>query len=92
MALGTCPSLNVVPASSPPGWFPDPYGAVGLQRYWDGRDWTQATQPVDALNTHQALNKAKEIEERRYAPVIDAGERELPDGEPTVLDPRRERF
>jgi hypothetical protein len=28
----------------PPGWYPDPYGNPGLQRYWDGVQWSQATQ------------------------------------------------
>jgi hypothetical protein len=31
----------------PPGWYRDPYGTPGLQRYWDGSQWTQATQPTD---------------------------------------------
>lgn len=37
----------------------------------------KAAQPVDSLNTRQALAKAREIEEREYAPIIDAGERSL---------------
>ncbi|MCD0452743.1 DUF2510 domain-containing protein [Actinocorallia sp. API 0066] len=31
---------------TPPGWYPDPYGAPGLQRWFDGTQWTQATQPT----------------------------------------------
>ena len=32
---------------APPGWYRDPYGTPGLQRYFDGNQWTQATQPAD---------------------------------------------
>jgi Domain of unknown function (DUF4352)/Protein of unknown function (DUF2510) len=28
-----------------PGWYPDPSGAPGQQRYWDGRQWSQAAIP-----------------------------------------------
>ena len=38
--------MSDVSAPSPPGWFPDPYGAPGLLRWWDGGQWTQATQPA----------------------------------------------
>ncbi|MGP8058182.1 MAG: DUF2510 domain-containing protein [Acidimicrobiales bacterium] len=29
----------------PPGWFPD--HAAGLQRYWDGQQWTNHTAPLN---------------------------------------------
>src|SRR5438034_4518253 len=32
---------------TPPGWYADPYGTPGLQSWWDGGQWTQATQPTD---------------------------------------------
>ncbi|GAB3964884.1 hypothetical protein GCM10029978_026370 [Actinoallomurus acanthiterrae] len=31
---------------NPAGWYRDPYGDPGLMRWWDGRQWTQATQPT----------------------------------------------
>ena len=31
------------PAGPPAGWYPDPHGGVGLQRYWDGKTWTEHT-------------------------------------------------
>jgi hypothetical protein len=38
--------LPDVSEPSPPGWYDDPYGAPGLLRWWDGRQWTQATEPA----------------------------------------------
>ena len=29
----------------PAGWYPDPQGAPGLLRWWDGSQWTENTQP-----------------------------------------------
>lgn len=36
----------------------------------------KAASDVDGLNMRRALNKAREVDERRYAPIIDAGERD----------------
>jgi hypothetical protein len=30
--------------TTPPGWYDDP-DKLGLERYWDGRQWTEDTQP-----------------------------------------------
>ena len=39
-------ALGVVSDPSPSGWYEDPYGAPGLLRWWDGRQWTEATEPA----------------------------------------------
>src|SRR4051794_7475187 len=37
---------------TPPGWYPDPYGTPGLQRWWDGGKWSDSTQSaVPQANT-----------------------------------------
>lgn len=42
-----CPATrsmrDVTSSSAPPGWYPDPQGLPGVQRYWDGAAWTQHT-------------------------------------------------
>lgn len=36
-------------ASAPtPGWYPDPYDLKESQRWWDGRDWSEAVAPQSA--------------------------------------------
>jgi hypothetical protein len=37
-------ALPDVSDSTPPGWYEDPYGAPGLMRWWDGQQWTEATE------------------------------------------------
>lgn len=38
------PAGSSGPASSPAaGWYPDPNGAEGTERYWDGTRWTERT-------------------------------------------------
>lgn len=34
--------------SAPEGWYPDPAGGAGLQRYWDGSAWSNETRPAPA--------------------------------------------
>lgn len=36
---------STTPPAAAPGWYPDPGGPAGQQRYWDGRQWT-AVQPA----------------------------------------------
>jgi hypothetical protein len=43
---GFCSKVSGVSAPTPPGWFPDPYGAAGVLRWWDGRQWTHVVHPV----------------------------------------------
>jgi len=51
-------------SAPPPGWHPDPSGAP-QQRYWDGQQWTEHTQPNQAADpsriqrqVHQQANVA----------------------------------
>ena len=33
-------------SSAPPGWYPDPDGAPGMVRWWNGAGWSDVTTPV----------------------------------------------
>lgn len=41
----TAPQQQAAPTLPPPGWYPDPSGAAGMQRYWDGARWGPSAQP-----------------------------------------------
>src|SRR3954449_2800898 len=50
----------------PAGWYPDPYGAPDLLRWWDGSAWTQHThegsisQAPDAASTSLDMTRVGE--------------------------------
>ncbi|MFC8935318.1 DUF2510 domain-containing protein [Rhodococcus sp. NPDC057135] len=49
------PDMTQPPGS---GWFPDPEGVPNQLRWWDGRQWTSATQPVARPAVTQAQPEA----------------------------------
>lgn len=56
-----------------PGWYPDPSGAQGQFRYWDGRKWSSATTTNPAATPPPASQPAEfEKDERRnpWVPLL----------------------
>lgn len=73
---------------TPPGWYPDPYGSPGLQRWWDGGQWTQSTQPAASTPAPWASPQAPQQPQtpQPWAPsATPAGQPGWPGGTP----PRR---
>ena len=42
---------NVPPVTAQAGWWPDPGGAPGVLRYFDGQRWTDETRHLDPPTT-----------------------------------------
>lgn len=56
--------------TQPAGWHPDPEGAPQL-RYWDGQQWTSATQPMPAITpTPQPETPAQAKDRKRQLIAI----------------------
>lgn len=45
--------------ATPPGWYPDPVGRDGDQRYWDGQQWTQHVHPPNTPTAQPATTAAQ---------------------------------
>lgn len=44
---------NSGPQATPPGWYADPSGQPGAQRWWDGTQWGQQATPVQLVTTNE---------------------------------------
>ena len=50
------------------GWYPDPAGDTTKIRYWDGKAWTDQTQPMIQANQQAGVSAAPEIPQITYPP------------------------
>lgn len=47
-------TVNDQPAVAAPGWYRDPFDSRQSIRYWDGRQWTEHSQPIPEAAPHDA--------------------------------------
>lgn len=59
--------------SPQPGWYADPAGTPG-QRWWDGQQWTQHTQPPPQVQVSDPARVQRQVQEQaRVAPTQQGG-------------------
>lgn len=56
----------------PPAWYPDPSGTPQL-RWWDGRQWTQHTQPQQQQHPPQGYTPQQQSALNTFDPSFDGG-------------------
>jgi Protein of unknown function (DUF2510) len=74
--------LKVVTGAPKPGWYPDPAGATGLYRWWDGSNWADVTSdsaqapppiPVQIEAAAGAVPTLRPVSPLRVAAVLSVG-------------------
>lgn len=77
--------------SAPPGWYPDPAGAPGRFRFWDGRTWGQVTADRPDAPTPAAPYAPTPPAPTSYAPTSYASNQYAPTAyapRPVIQPPR----
>jgi Protein of unknown function (DUF2510) len=74
--------LKGVSVAPRPGWYPDPAGATGLYRWWDGDQWADVTSdsanapppiPVPAESAYQGVSTSRAASPLRVATAMSLG-------------------
>ena len=63
-------------SSAPPGWYPDPDGAAGQVRWWNGVSWSDVTTPAGpgvAVQSSPLLAPARPLEQTTAPEIIESG-------------------